>query len=87
MTYAFARQPSIASERGKGAARVLRDAYAQAWQVSARACAECPDECRELAGLPPRPPVPPAARCPTPTCRGPAWSRTGSPGSPTPPPT
>ncbi|TDD89905.1 sulfotransferase [Actinomadura darangshiensis] len=58
VTYAFARQPSIATERGKGAARVLRDAYAQAWQVSARACAECPRECRELAGLPPRPDVP-----------------------------
>jgi hypothetical protein len=57
VTYAFARQPSIATERGKGAARVLRDAYAEAWQVSARACAQCPDECRELAGLPPRPPA------------------------------
>jgi hypothetical protein len=60
VTYAFARQPAIATERGKGAARVLRDAYAEAWQVSARACAQCPDECRELAGLPPRPPVPAA---------------------------
>ncbi|WP_433471963.1 sulfotransferase family protein [Spirillospora sp. CA-142024] len=59
VTYAFARQPSIANERGKGAARVLRDAYAEAWQVSARACAQCPDECRELGGLPPRPPGPP----------------------------
>lgn len=59
VTYAFARRPSIAAERGKGAARVLRDAYAEAWQVSARACAQCPDECRELAALPPRPPVPP----------------------------
>lgn len=58
VTYAFARQPSIATRRGKGAARVLRDAYAEAWLVSGRACAQCPDECRELAGLPPRPPVP-----------------------------
>ncbi|MGI5200989.1 sulfotransferase [Spirillospora sp. CA-108201] len=55
VTYAFARQPSIA-ERGEGAVRVLRDAYAQAWQVSARACGECPDECREMGGLPPHPP-------------------------------
>ncbi|TDC97451.1 sulfotransferase [Actinomadura sp. 7K507] len=59
VTYAFARQPSIATERGQGAARVLRDAYAEAWLVSARACAQCPDECRELAGLPPRPPAAP----------------------------
>ncbi|TYK45333.1 sulfotransferase family protein [Actinomadura decatromicini] len=51
VTYAFARQPAIASERGKGAARVLRDACAEAWLVSARACAECPDECRDMAGL------------------------------------
>ncbi len=64
VTYAFARQPSIATERGKGAARVLRDAYAEAWQVSARACAQCPDECREMAGLPPRPPVPPGRPVP-----------------------
>ncbi|HEY8482689.1 MAG TPA: sulfotransferase [Spirillospora sp.] len=57
VTYAFARQPSIATRRGKGAARVLRDAYAEAWLVSGRACAQCTDECRELAGLPPRPPA------------------------------
>lgn len=55
VTYAFARQPSIAGERGRGAARVLRDAFAEAWQISARACAGCPAECRDLAGLPPRP--------------------------------
>ncbi|MFI0479931.1 sulfotransferase family protein [Actinomadura sp. 9N215] len=55
VTYAFARQPAIATERGKGAARVLRDAYAEAWLVSARSCAQCPGECRDLAGLPPRP--------------------------------
>ncbi|MEO3827493.1 sulfotransferase [Actinomadura sp. B10D3] len=71
VTYAFARQPSIATERGQGAARVLRDAYAQAWQVSARACAECPDQCRELAGLPPRPPVPPARPVPEAELPGP----------------
>ena len=64
VTYAFARQPSIAAERGAGAARVLRDAYAEAWQVSARACAQCPDACRELAGLPPRPPAPPGRPVP-----------------------
>ncbi|SEG65533.1 Sulfotransferase family protein [Thermomonospora echinospora] len=53
VTYAFARRPAIASERGRGAARVLRDAYAEAWQISPRGCAQCPAECRALAGLPP----------------------------------
>ncbi|WP_131741528.1 sulfotransferase family protein [Actinomadura roseirufa] len=56
VVYAFARRPAIATERGQGAARVLRDAFAEAWQISGRACAECPDECRELGGLPPRRP-------------------------------
>ncbi|GAA3978026.1 hypothetical protein GCM10023085_70530 [Actinomadura viridis] len=50
VTYAYARRPSIASDRGLGAARVLRDAYAEAWQISGRGCAECPAECREAAG-------------------------------------
>ncbi|QXJ19963.1 sulfotransferase [Actinomadura graeca] len=59
VSYAFARQPSIATQRGQGAARVLRDAYAETWQISGRACAECPPECRELAGLPPASPTPP----------------------------
>lgn len=54
VTYAFARRPSIATERGRGAARVLRDAYAESWLISGRACAACPAECRELAGLPPK---------------------------------
>ncbi|MDL4777111.1 MULTISPECIES: sulfotransferase family protein [Thermomonosporaceae] len=58
VAYAFARQPSIASDRERGAARVLRDAYAEAWQISERACAACPAECRELAGLPPAPAAP-----------------------------
>ncbi|MFC0040965.1 sulfotransferase family protein [Actinomadura rayongensis] len=51
VTYAFARRPQIAADRVVGAARVLRDAYAESWQISARSCAECPPECRELAGL------------------------------------
>ncbi|XVQ07827.1 sulfotransferase family protein [Spirillospora sp. CA-255316] len=58
VTYAFARRPSIATDRGRGAARVLRDAYAEAWQISGRGCAECPAECWEAAGL--RPPPEPA---------------------------
>jgi len=55
VTYAFARRPSLATERGRGAARVLRDAYAEAWQISGRGCAECPAECWEAAGLRPPP--------------------------------
>lgn len=49
--YAFARRPALATERGRGAARVLRDAYAEAWQISGRGCAECPDDCWQAAGL------------------------------------
>jgi hypothetical protein len=49
--YAFARRPSIASERGAAAARVMRDAYAQSWQVSADGCQECPAQCRELGRM------------------------------------
>ena len=51
--YAFARRPSIASGSERGAARVLRDAFAEAWQISPDCCAECPAECRELSGFPP----------------------------------
>jgi hypothetical protein len=51
VTYAFARRPSIATDRERGAARVLRDAYAETWQISPQACAECPAECRALSGL------------------------------------
>lgn len=52
VTYAFAHRPSIATERERGAARVLRDSYAQAWQMSPRACADCPAECHRLADPP-----------------------------------
>ncbi|MEO3788089.1 sulfotransferase [Actinocorallia sp. B10E7] len=53
LVYAFARRPSIATERGRGAARVLRDAYAESWQLSARSCMDCPAECWELSGYTP----------------------------------
>ncbi len=53
LVYAFARRPSIATERGRGAARVLRDAYAESWQLSAQGCADCPAECWELSGYTP----------------------------------
>lgn len=51
--YAFARRPSIASERGAGAARVMRDAYAQSWQVTPGGCRECPAQCRDLGRISP----------------------------------
>jgi hypothetical protein len=51
-TYAFARKPSIATESARGAARVLRDAFAEAWRISPQGCAGCAPECRDLAGLP-----------------------------------
>ncbi|MFB4318628.1 sulfotransferase [Actinomadura sp. 21ATH] len=61
MVYAFAQRPSIATERGRGAARVLRDAYAEAWQMSGAGCAGCRAECWEAAGL--RPPEAGDASC------------------------
>jgi hypothetical protein len=51
VVYAFARRPSIATESERGAARVLRDAYAEAWRISPQGCAGCAPECRDLAGL------------------------------------
>jgi hypothetical protein len=52
VTYAFARRPAIATDRERGAARVLRDAYADGWRISPQACAECSADCRALSGLP-----------------------------------
>src|SRR5215469_15348669 len=46
VVYAFARTPSIQHGRGEAAATVLRDAYAQGWQVSPHACLTCHVECR-----------------------------------------
>jgi hypothetical protein len=43
---AFARTPSIQHGRGEAAATVLRDAFAQAWQVSPHACLACLPECQ-----------------------------------------
>jgi hypothetical protein len=43
---AFARAPSIQHGRGEAAATVLRDAFAQGWQVSAHACLACLPECQ-----------------------------------------
>ncbi|GAA3206473.1 sulfotransferase [Actinocorallia longicatena] len=58
MIYAFARRPSIATERGRGAARVMRDAFAESWQFGGLSCADCPAECWELSGYVPGEQIP-----------------------------
>ena len=50
--YAFARQPSMYQDRAPAAATVIRDAFAQGWQVTAHGCLGCTRECRDAAGLP-----------------------------------
>jgi hypothetical protein len=47
VVYAFARSPSIPRGRSDAAATVLRDAFAQAWQVTAHGCLTCSPTCRE----------------------------------------
>jgi hypothetical protein len=47
VVYAFARSPSIQRGRGEAAATVLRDAFAQAWQVTAHGCLSCSTDCRQ----------------------------------------
>jgi Sulfotransferase family len=49
--YGFARRPSLYSSRGDAAAAVMRDAFAQGWQVGAATCLECSRPCRAAAGL------------------------------------
>jgi len=51
VVYAFARSPSIQRGRGEAAATVLRDAFAQAWQVTAHGCLSCSAACRDAAGV------------------------------------
>jgi hypothetical protein len=51
--YAFARKPSLYGGRGEAAAAVMRDAFAQAWQVNPTSCLECTAQCRSAAGLGP----------------------------------
>ena len=41
------RKPSIQHGRGEAAATVLRDAFAQAWQVAPHACMTCRPECQQ----------------------------------------
>ncbi len=49
--YAFARRPSMYQGRTPAAASVIRDAFAQGWQVTAHSCLQCTRECRAAAGL------------------------------------
>jgi hypothetical protein len=49
--YGFARRPSLYSGRGDAAAAVMRDAFAQAWQIGPASCLECTPQCRSAAGL------------------------------------
>jgi hypothetical protein len=52
VVYAFARRPSMHEGRTEAAAAVIRDAFAQGWQVTPHSCLECTRECRAAAGLP-----------------------------------
>jgi hypothetical protein len=47
VVYAFARSPSIQRGRSDAAATVMRDAFAQVWQVTAHCCLTCSPFCRE----------------------------------------
>jgi len=49
--YGFARRPSMYQGRTQTAATVIRDAFAQGWQVTPPSCLECRRECRAAAGL------------------------------------
>ncbi|MGH3275267.1 MAG: sulfotransferase, partial [Streptosporangiaceae bacterium] len=51
VVYAFARSPSIQRGRDEAAATVLRDAFAQAWQVTPHACLACSPECRAAGNV------------------------------------
>src|SRR6202035_451143 len=45
------RRPSLHSGRGGAAAAVMRDAFAQGWQIGPTSCVECTPQCRSAAGL------------------------------------
>jgi len=49
--YGFARRPSLYNGRGAAAAAVMRDAFAQGWQIGPASCLECAPQCRSAAGL------------------------------------
>ena len=41
--YTVARKPGVAEERSSGAAALLRDAFAESWQLTPPTCPFCPD--------------------------------------------
>jgi hypothetical protein len=47
----FARRPSLLRGRGMAAVTVVRDAFAQAWQLTPTGCLQCTAQCRSAAGL------------------------------------
>ncbi|HEV3379808.1 MAG TPA: sulfotransferase [Trebonia sp.] len=49
--YAFARRPSLYASHGDATVAVMRDAFAQAWQIHPVNCMECAPQCRSAAGL------------------------------------
>lgn len=49
---AFARSPSLARGHPEAAATVLRDAFAQGWQIGPDCCLGCTPACREAGGAP-----------------------------------
>jgi hypothetical protein len=49
---AFARTPSLARGHPEAAATVLRDAFAQGWQIGPGCCLGCTPACREAGGTP-----------------------------------
>jgi len=51
VVYAFARRPSMHKGRTEAAATVIRDAFAQGWQVTPHSCMECSRQCRAAGGL------------------------------------
>ena len=51
VVHAFARRPSLARGRGSATLSVIRDAFAQAWQVNASSCVQCSPKCRAAGGL------------------------------------
>jgi hypothetical protein len=49
--HAFARRPSLYQGRGTATLSVIRDGFAQAWQLTPTGCAQCTEQCRTAAGL------------------------------------
>lgn len=51
VVHAFARAPAIARGRKEAAATVLRNAFAQGWQISPHCCLGCSAACRAAGGI------------------------------------